>query len=365
MVSVAGNIIREYLDYSDPRIYDLLEGWVMGSHGVIEKKKGVLSKFSKGSALMLYDQFTAFPYILLEQKGGTGKSQTMGVCEHLCLRGKSGSFMTAPTIRDFADDGFTLFLDDFPRIDADTASILKKGYQKGATMSKKIWDKSAKSYVTQDYTIYVPKMIATNKPLDPIILQRMLPIQTYTTSRKMPQIDPKDTVWEKGRNDLAQNVYDHWDSILKEYASFNAVVSNGSKSLTLIARELELWKPLISIGRGTGLPIEGLAVDIILAKRSTLAYYDPDYMLLQWIEGEIANGTMKDWYLSLEIEQGVMSVLAQDQLPYWSSTQPGLIFNRLLPYPVGYPKIKSGSGKGRLYHFDPAIVRQARNSHPL
>src|SRR2546422_2781508 len=261
MVSLAGDILREYLDYSfEPRTYDLLEAWVLGSHGVTAKT-GLLSKSPK----MLYNEFTAYPTILMEQWVGTGKSQTMAVCEQLVLKGKKDAYMTGPTMRDLADEGHTLFCDDFFRIDGMVSGILKTGYQKGATMEKKEWDKGTKSYKTVTYSLYGPKMISTNKPLEYTITDRMLRLNTQRSPKIIPQVSQNDPIWEKGRTDLARTLHSHWDDIQSEYNSFNARVGK----VQLVGREIELWKPLIAIGRATGLrDVETMAESMVKDTRT-------------------------------------------------------------------------------------------------
>ena len=45
-------------------------------------------------------------------------------------------------MRDYADEGYTTFCDDFPKIDGKIAHILKSGYQKDSTDDKKVYDRS-------------------------------------------------------------------------------------------------------------------------------------------------------------------------------------------------------------------------------
>src|SRR5439155_3482043 len=151
-VSLAREVLREYLDYNfEERLYDLIEAWLMASHTNGEEP--------------LFQNFTAFPTLLMEQWVSTGKTQTMKVCERLIPKGKLASYMTGPVMRDLVDEGYTLFCDDFHKIDGEVAGILKGGYQKEATRQKKVYDSATKAWVTKEYDIYGPKMVSTNKPL--------------------------------------------------------------------------------------------------------------------------------------------------------------------------------------------------------
>lgn len=313
---------------------------------------------------ILYDEFTAYPTILMEQNVATGKSQTMAVCERLVPNGKVGSYMTGPSMRDLADTGYTLFCDDFFKIDGMVSGILKTGYQKGKPLTKKEWDKSSQSWVERNYDIYGPKMIATNKPLEYTITDRMLRVQTQRSPKLMPQVNASDPIWEKGRADLASTVLTHWNDILNEYVSFKGTVG----SVQLVGREIELWKPLLAIGRATGLrDVEPLAVDMVRDTRAKSASINPEYMLLSWLEDEIAKGTYKDGYhyLSQDIDRGIRSMLSPTELSFWNGTQPGTILDRLLAYPAGFPRFKKGSGKGRVYYTDKEAIAHARQVRPL
>ena len=232
-MSVAGAALCEYLDYSfEPRLYDLIESWLMASHTNIE-------------GTPLFRNFVAFPTLLMEQWVSTGKTQTMKVCERLVPKGKLASYMTGPVMRDLVDEGYTLFCDDFHKIDGEVAGILKGGYQKGATRQKKVYDSATKAWVTKEYDIYGPKIVSTNKPLPYEVVDRMLRLPTYGTAKKMPQVDATDPMWGKAREDLAKRVEDRWSDILLGYNRFNATAGKTK----LIGREIELWRPLIAISR--------------------------------------------------------------------------------------------------------------------
>jgi hypothetical protein len=90
-------------------------------------------------------------------------------------------------------------------------------------------------------------------------------------------------------------------------------------------------------------------------------------MLLGWLEDQIANGTYRSGYgyLSNDMDSGVRGILDPTELTFWNGTQPGTILSRLLDYPAGFQRFKSGSGKGRLYYSDPQAIARARERRPL
>jgi hypothetical protein len=102
-------------------------------------------------------------------------------------------------------------------------------------------------------------------------------------------------------------------------------------------------------------------------RRQRKADTDPEFMLLAWLEKEIANGTYKDGYhyLSQDIDRGIRSMLSPTELSFWNGTQPGTILDRLLAYPAGFPRFKKGSGKGRVYYTDKEAIAHARKVRPL
>jgi len=347
-MSVAGESLREYLDYDfDPRVYDLVEAWTMGSHGTEEP---------------LFKRFTAFPIIIMEQGVQTGKSQTMKVCVMLVPKGKLASYMTGPVMRDLADEGYALFCDDFHKIDGEVAGILKSGYQKDAKRQKKVYDKETGQWATQEFDIYSPKMVSTNKPLPPEVTDRMLRLPTYGTARKMPQVDASDPMWAEAKRDMTDRVMRHWEDILSEYDRFNAMAGKTK----LIAREIELWKPLLSIGRATGLRVEPLAEDMVKEARIGKASENPEYMLLEWLEKEAAKPDYKPGYhyLSNDMDSGVRTMLDPGQLSFWNGTQPGKLLDRLFKFPQGRKRFKR-TDKGRVYYTDKDAIREAREVRPL
>jgi hypothetical protein len=207
-------------------------------------------------------------------------------------------------------------------------------------------------------------MVSTNKPLEYTITDRMLRLQTQRSPKIMPQVNQADPSWEKGRTDLANTVLTHWDNILAEYNSFNARAGN----VTLVGREIELWKPLLAIGRATGLgDLESLTDGMVRDARVRNASQNPEYMLLEWFENEIAKGTYRSGYgyLSNDMDVGVRGMLDPTELTFWNGTQPGTMLSRLLDYPSGFPRFKAGSGSGRLYYTDPQAITRARARRPL
>jgi len=349
-VSLAGAALRDYLDYSfEPRLYDLIEAWLMASHTTSE-------------GIPLFRNFVAFPTLLMEQWVSTGKTQTMKVCERLVPKGKLASYMTGPVMRDLVDEGYTLFCDDFHKIDGMVATVLKSGYQTGISEHKKIYDRENKEWVNKDCDIYGPKMVSTNKPLPYEVVDRMLRLPTYGTAKKMPQVDPSDPMWGKAREDIATRVVGCWKDILSEYNRFNATAGKTK----LIGREIELWKPLIAISRATGLGVESLAEDMVKDTRARKSGESPEYMLLAWLEKEIAKPDYKSGYryLSNDMDNGVRSMLDSAQLSFWDGTQPGNVLARLLPYPQGFKRFKA-TDKGRLYYTDKDTIRKAREVRPL
>src|SRR5438552_10670677 len=97
---------------------------------------------------------------------------------------------------------------------------------------------------------------------------------------------------EKRREYLDRCVTDRWSDILSEYNQFNAA----ARKTNLIGREIELWKPLISISRAVGLGVESLAEDMVKDTRIKKSGENPEYMLLAWLEKEVAKPDYKPGY---------------------------------------------------------------------
>src|SRR5438876_5229050 len=87
--------LRTFLDFSyDDRIYNFLGLWLAGTY-------------------VCNTAFKSYPQIFLEGAYLSGKSQTLEVCSYIAKDGELNSRITAPALRDLANQKRSLFLDEF------------------------------------------------------------------------------------------------------------------------------------------------------------------------------------------------------------------------------------------------------------
>lgn len=219
------DVLEYYLDLPERTEYTLYSVWIMMGY--------------------IYPIFNAVPFINLTGFKESGKSKLMAFFQQLCFNAEStNNTSTAAMFHIVEQNMSTVLIDEAEKLtgiekEPDLRLLLNACYKKGGSVTR--WNPDTKK-AERSYT-YVPVAIAAINPLEPALHSR-------SVSRVMFK-----TVTDKGSRDLTDQSYD-WQSIRNRLYRF---IFSGVEEIEIIyhtdnlsnlnCRNLEKWKPLLSIGR--------------------------------------------------------------------------------------------------------------------
>jgi len=224
------DLLHLYTELPDERLYDLLTLWSLGTY------------FSQ--------LFNTYPYLYVGGISQSGKTKLLTLCSHLCFNSILGSNMSTATIFRLVQNArCSLFIDETENLsqremNQEFRNLLLNGYKKGLrTYRNRRTDDG--NFVPEAFEVYGPKMFANIEGIEDILESRCLTItmrrssNSLVTSREVLEIDP---VWQEIRDDIYPFQLKNWKAIKQAYSEFK-------NDTTLANRNLELWKPILSLAK--------------------------------------------------------------------------------------------------------------------
>jgi len=232
----AYNLIKreyeKYIDLSEDEEYDLLPLWDIGTY--------------------FFSLFNAYPYIHLHGFKNTGKSKIMLLSSLMTFNAKITSGMTIPVMfRTIEQNRPTLYLDEFEipsrkqetREDQEFMGLLNNGYKKGLEVTR--LEQEGKKWVTRDFRVYCPKMIANISGLRGALTSRCVKVITQRAKpddeRGERYPNENDDIWREVRNELYLLALARWQEVVYKYDAIE------KRDYKISNRDWEIWKPIITI----------------------------------------------------------------------------------------------------------------------
>jgi DNA primase len=224
---------QRYLDFSDPRTYDYLTAWTIGTY--------------------FFRIFNYYPYLHFTGTKEVGKSKAMKLMSVLCFNGiMSVSITDASQFRIITDLLPTLFLDESENLSdkgfTERRSLLLGGYEKGSTAlrSEKVGDK----WRTKEFENFSPRVFGSIDGLEDVLASRTVEIpmrRSYKSEIKEAEVDLTDETFVDLRDELFLVTMTFGDTIRRTYEQLQR-----PEDAEFDAREWNLFKPVMAIGTATG-----------------------------------------------------------------------------------------------------------------
>lgn len=219
----------EYIDFQDPRYYDLVTLWSIGTY--------------------FFPLFDAYPYLFLNGISDSGKTQVMKICQCVCFNAKHvGNITVSILFREIHTSRCTYLLDEEEELansqgNEELKQLLLNGYKRGPMVSRS--DMSSSEFPPKFYEIYAPKALGNIGGLESTLESRAITVLMQPTSRKEivgKKIAERKQRWQSIRDMEYVFLFQEWRTIKKSYEEIE-------NEAGLNNREWELWQPVLALAR--------------------------------------------------------------------------------------------------------------------
>jgi len=226
-------IYQGYLDFSDPRTYDYLTAWTIGTY--------------------FFPLFNYYPYLHFTGTKEVGKSKAMKLMSQLCFNGiMSVSITDASQFRIVTELLPTLFLDETENLGDRTYSerraLLLGGYEKGSTAIRT--EKIGDTFRAREYDNYSPRVFGSIDGLEDTLASRTIQIpmrRSYNEKIKEAEVELTNALFQQVRDELFLVVMDNGTTIRSTYKELDR-----PGEAEFDAREWNLFKPILAVGMSVG-----------------------------------------------------------------------------------------------------------------
>ena len=222
-----------YLDFSDPKTFDYLTAWTIGTY--------------------FFPLFNYYPYLHFTGTKEVGKSKAMKLMSQLCFNGiMSVSITDASQFRIITELLPTLFLDETENLSDRTYSerraLLLGGYEKGSTAIRT--EKVGDTFRTREFDNFSPRVFGSIEGLEDTLASRTIQIamkRSYNEKIKEAEVELTNSIFQNLRDQLFLVAMDSGQNIKDVYEQMER-----PGEAQFDAREWNLFKPIMAIGEATG-----------------------------------------------------------------------------------------------------------------
>lgn len=220
----------EYVDFYDPRDYDLVTLWIIGTY--------------------FYTIFNAYPYMYIGGIKRTGKTKTLTLAKSMTFNGIMSSDMSSPSLfRLIQNARCTVMIDETERLKDPNRlqqfrQLMNQGYKRAGVAYRSA--SRDERHAPTPYEVYSPKMLANIRGLDNVLEDRtIITIMRRSMNPKIlnAEIDERDQKWEDIRNSLYALALSIYQQVRTEYRVYDIDVPE------ITGRERELWRSIIVLAR--------------------------------------------------------------------------------------------------------------------
>jgi hypothetical protein len=335
-----------YLDFGDSRINSLLAVWNLGTY--------------------VFPLFQYFPYLSVEGEKATGKSKTLRFIAQLAFNAEvelnpteAGIFRTPGETR-----GTALF-DEFEHLGEQAKDailqVLRAGFQRGAIVKRlrKARKKGGEMQELERLSVYSPKMFASVWERDEFQERCITIVMARTTNRNISgrHVEESDAVWQDLRDRCYYFALKNWKEISALYETIEVPELEG--------RPLDIWKPLLSIGKFLGEKIYSELLTLATDMESERKEDDkgkPVYELIRGLGYVVSGLQQQDSYTIADLWP-VLSEKCPDMFD-WNEARWKRSIERKLGRLLAHLKIKRKRwGTGMHYFITPEVVSDLRNRY--
>ena len=218
---------ENYIEFEDSTVYDFLTLWTIGTY--------------------FFHCFNAYPYLYIGGMKQVGKTKLLTLLSLLCHNAIfSNNISTASAFRLIQSARCTLLMDETeklinPEREIDFRNMLFAGYKRGALVYRTHKD----TLKPEPFEVYSPKAIANIRGIEDVLQDRCISVilkrgkNLDIVNREIPL---ESEVWQQIRDML----YIFYLSSFNEFTEHTELSHLGDRH-GLKQRELELWKPILTL----------------------------------------------------------------------------------------------------------------------
>lgn len=334
------DILREYLELPDNRLYRILDIWSRGTY--------------------CFQIFQAYPYVWFIGLIRTGKSKATQIIKLVSF---NGQFVVNPStafiFRCIEAIKPTLAIDEacgLDRSDKDIVAILNSGYKSGIVVPRV----QKETGEIELFDVYCPKVINGLEELSETLQDRSITIKMEESTN--PDIINRSVVeehpiWQKIRLKLYKWTLENQDKIRDYYLTLESPEG-------ISGRDWELWRPLLAIAKVLGdeayQETLSFAKDYVRAKIASVTEALESQLLL-WLLSKAPEDRKTDTFLFGELFYEFKEFMGGKNAPRWVTRQ-RIAFNFKK---LGVVKRVYQTKDGTMYEIDWQKVRERAKKRGL
>jgi hypothetical protein len=218
-----------YIEFENSTVYDFLTLWTIGTY--------------------FYHCFNAYPYLYIGGMKQVGKTKLLTLLSLLCHNAIfSNNISTASAFRLIQSGRCTLLMDETeklqnPEREIDFRNMLFAGYKRGALVYRTHKD----TLKPEPFEVYSPKALANIRGIEDVLEDRCISVilkrgkNLDIVNREIPL---ESEVWQKIRDMLYVFYLSYFHEFTEHTELSHLVDRHGLKQ-----RELELWKPILTLAQ--------------------------------------------------------------------------------------------------------------------
>jgi hypothetical protein len=218
-----------YIEFEDSTVYDFLTLWTIGTY--------------------FFHCFNAYPYLYIGGMKQVGKTKLLTLLSLLCHNAIfSNNISTASAFRLIQSTRCTLLMDETeklinPEREIDFRNMLFAGYKRGALVYRTHKD----TLKPEPFEVYSPKAIANIRGIEDVLQDRCITVilkrgkNLDIVNREIPL---ESEVWQQIRDMLYIFYLSNFNEFSEHIELSHLVDRHGLKQ-----RELELWKPILTLAQ--------------------------------------------------------------------------------------------------------------------
>ncbi len=281
--------IQRYIDFSDPRTYDFLTCWTIGTY--------------------FFPIFSHYPYVHFTGPKGSGKSQCLHVLRCLCHNAKiAGSMTLAVQFRIIGALQPTLLFDEMENLGqtqhTELHRMLKYGFEKNGP---EVWrmESSGNRMEMNSWSVYCPRAFASIEGMEEVIASRSVQVimeRSFSEEVKNRTVNADDLLWQQLRDQLFLVVMNECTTIKTIYD-----LTEKPSQLSFSGRDWDIFKGILAVARAVGSEVHDTVISFAVDTHASKVQKDhdnsPDMIILNHLSETV---TSADWYELGTLHQGLI-----------------------------------------------------------
>ncbi len=222
------DLLRVTIDVADDKSYSFLTAWIIGTH--------------------MFPMFSAYPYIHVHGRMGSGKTTALEVMSKVCFNGRLIASATPAAQYGLINASrSTLLIDETENLGRavfnETRTIYLHGYARGGSVIRA--RNSKQNGPTVEYDVYGPRAFASQRGFEGTLASRTVKVLMTRTRRLRPRLDEGHV--QSIRDECFLAAMTAAPIVHEAYET----IENPEGVLPIYARDYELFQPSLAIGMAT------------------------------------------------------------------------------------------------------------------